>query len=50
MDDFGNDYQDDSWFMECQEYGHSMATYGFFDDVCFDICFNHSIDWAACEV
>lgn len=50
MDDFGNDYQTEEWHMTNDQYGFSMATFGFFDDVCFLLCFESCTDWAACEV
>ena len=50
MDDFGNDYQTEEWHMTNAQYGFSMATFGFFDDVCFLLCFESCTDWAACEV
>lgn len=50
MDDFGNDYQDETWSRYCEQYGFSMATFGQFDDVTFSICFEHGIDWAAQEI
>lgn len=47
MDDFGNDYQDTEWAMNCEQYGYSMSTFGQFDDTTFNICFEYGIDWAA---
>jgi hypothetical protein len=50
MDDFGNDYRDDAWAYGCAEYGHSMATWGWLDDVAVDICIGYGVDYAKQEV
>ena len=47
MDDFGNFYQDDEWFMHCEQYSHSMNTFGMFDDLSCAICFTYCVDYAA---
>lgn len=50
MDDFGNDFMSDGWFMFESQYGYSMATFGFFDDVLLDLCVKYTIDYAAQEI
>lgn len=50
MDDFGNDYQTEEWAMTCTQYGYSMATFGFFDEVAVTICFDYCIDYAAQDI
>lgn len=37
MDDYGNDYQTEDWFMGCLAYGHSMATFGWLDEISEEI-------------
>lgn len=50
MDDFGNIYQDEAWFYECDAYGHSTATFGFLDDTAVDLCIAHCINHAAQDI
>ena len=50
MDDFGNDYQTADWEYNCMQYGHSMSTFGMFDDVTIDICMDYCIDYAAQDI
>ena len=50
MDDFGNTFETDEWYMSESQYGYSMATFGFFDDVMTWMCLAYCIDYAAQEV
>lgn len=50
MDDFGNDYQTQGWWETCEEYAHSMYTFGMFDEVCADICWQCWLDYVACDI
>lgn len=50
MDDFGNDYQDETWAMTCCESGHSMATFGMYDDTALDMCLTHCLNIAAQDI
>lgn len=50
MDDYGNLYQDNDWFVECAAYGHSIAAHGWFDDDCFMFCMTHDVDWARADI
>lgn len=50
MDDFGNDFQDSLWFECCEEYGHSIATFGHLDSVALDLCMEFCLDFAAQEI
>ena len=50
MDDFGNDYRTKQWEYSAEEYAHSMATFGMFDDVALDICLHYGQDYAKCDI
>lgn len=50
MDDYGNNYQTEAWAYGCEQYGYSIATFGFLDDQCLDFCMHWCIDYAASEV
>ena len=50
MDDFGNWYQTEAWAYGCEQYGHSISTYGMLDDAQLDWCMGHSVDYAKHEV
>jgi len=44
MGDFGNDYQTDEWALQCCEWGHSTATFGFFDEWAVNATFEYGAD------
>ncbi len=50
MDDFGNDYQTEEWAMRCEQYGFSVATFGFLDDECLDRCMFYNLDYARADI
>lgn len=50
MDDFGNCYQTKEWEYNAEEYAHSMATFGMFDDIALDICLRYCQDYAKSDI
>lgn len=50
IDDFGNDFGGDEWFEMNTNYGHSMATFGWLDDLAWEICFTYCVDYAAQDI
>lgn len=50
MDDFGNLYQTEDWFMYNDQYGYSAATFGMFDDAAIDLCLEFCTDHTTCDI
>jgi hypothetical protein len=47
MDDFGNTYETEQWFLFDGQYGYSMSTFGMFDELTIEICFEYCVNYAA---
>lgn len=50
MDDFGNDYIDETYMYWSTQYCYSMATFGMMDQVAFDIVWDYQADYATQDI